>query len=204
MPRFVPRCALPRTNGYNRLQGASAQTRIPGNNVARQKYQVSLIKDIAERDANYIRLLRLLPRLRAWRDLARRPAAEFDAAAAAELRGHSATFLLPGRDGKDISLRIRVSEAFRYTTCLEIVQQPGDPNRIANPGMQVRVYHDVNSAEVLSYQGHRRFKARYRQPDKRMYQVNEKALINRFLGEWLTLCLQCGRMEHGLETALEA
>ena len=172
--------------------------------VPKRKYKVSLIEDIAERDANYIRLLRLLPRLRAWRDLARRPTAEIDEASAAGLRGHGYSFLLPGRDGNDVSLRIRITEAFRYTTSLEIVQQPGDPDRIANPAMQVRVYHDVNSAEVISYQGHRGFKARYRQPHRRMYQVNEKALINRFLGEWLTLCLQCGRVEHPLEATLEA
>jgi len=173
------------------------------NFVAKRKYKVSLIEDIAERDANYIRLLRLLPRLRRWRDFSRRPGPDFDAAASAELLAHTATFLLPGPDGGDISLRIRVTEAFRYTTSLEIVQQPGDPDRIANPAMQVRVYHDVNSAEVISYQGHRGFKARYKQPDRRMYQVNEKALINRFLGEWLTLCLQCGRIEHHLEAMLE-
>jgi len=173
------------------------------NFVAKRKYKVSLIEDIAERDANYIRLLRLLPRLRHWRDCSRRPGPGFDQAASAELLEHTATFLLPGPDGNDISLRIRVTEAFRYTTSLEIVQQPGDPDRIANPAMQVRVYHDVNSAEVISYQGHRGFKARHKQPDPRMYQVNEKALVNRFLGEWLTLCLQCGRVEHHLEAMLE-
>jgi len=172
--------------------------------VAKRKHKVSLIEDIAERDANYIRLLRLLPRLRAWRDLSRRPLSEFnEEQAAAELQGHSVTFLLPGRDGDDISLRIRVTEAYRFTTGLEIVQQPDDPDRIANPTMNVRVYHDVNSAEVLSYQGHRGFKGRYKQPNKHMYQVNEKAQINRFLGEWLTHCLQYGRVRLDREIALQ-
>ncbi len=172
--------------------------------MTKRKYKVSLIEDIAERDANYIRLLRLLPKLRAWRDFSRRPASEFnEEAAAAELQGHSSSFLVSGRDGDDITIRIRVTEAFRYTTGLEIVQQPGDPDRITNPTMHIRVYHDVNSAEVLSYQGHRGFKARYKQPDKRMYQVNEKAQINCFLGEWLSHCLQCGRVRLGKETALQ-
>ena len=173
--------------------------------MAKRKHKVSLVEEIAERDANYIRLLRLLPGLRAWRDLSRRKKSEFDEEqAAAELQGHTSTFLLPGQDGEDITLRIRVTEAFRFTTGLEIVQQPGDPDRIANPTMHVRVYHDVNSAEVLSYQGHRGFKLRYKQPNRRMYQVNEKALINRFLGEWLTHCLQYGRVRLGAETALQA
>ena len=174
------------------------------NFVAKRKHKVSLIEDIAERDANYIRLLRLLPRLRAWRDLSRRPLSEFnEEQAAAELQGHSVTLLLPGRDGDDISLRIRVTEAYRFTTGLEIVQEPDDPDRIANPTMHVRVYHDVNSAEVLSYQGHRGFKGRYKQPNKHMYQVNEKAQINRFLGEWLTHCLQYGRVRLDREIALQ-
>lgn len=171
--------------------------------MVKRKHKASLVADIAERDANYIRLLRLLPGLRAWRDLARLATAEFNAGrAAAELRGHSATFLLPGPDGDDISLRIRVTETHRFTTGLEIVQQPDDPDRIANPTMHVRVYHDVNSAEVLSYQGQRGFKGRYKQPNKHMYQIREKAQINRFLGEWLTHCLQYGRVRLGVETAL--
>ncbi len=171
--------------------------------MAKRKYNASMTEDIAERDANYIRLLRLLPELRAWRELARLPRAEFvEEQAAAGLRGHDATFLLPGRDGEDMILRIRVTEAFRFTTGLEIAQQPGDPDRIVNPTMRVRAYHDVNSAEVLSYQGHRDFKRRYKQPDKRMYQVDEKARINRFLGEWLTHCLHCGRVRLDMETAL--
>ena len=172
--------------------------------MGKRKYRVSLIEDIAERDANYIRLLRLLPGLRTLRDLSRRPQAEFDAKqAAADLQGHNSIFLLPGRDGNDIIVRIRATEAFRFTTGLEIVQQPGDPDRIVNPAMHLRAYHDVNSAEVLSYQGCRGFKAHSSQPDKGVYEVNEKARINRFLGEWLTHCLQCGRVRLGMETALQ-
>ena len=94
-------------------------------------------------------------------------------------------------------MRIRVTEAYRFTTGLEIAQQPDDPDRIANPAMHVRVYHDVNSAEVLSYQGHRDFKGRYKQPNKHMYQTHEKAQINRFLGELLNHCLQYGRVRLG-------
>ncbi len=173
--------------------------------MAKRKYKASMIEDIAERDANYIRLLRLMPELRAWRDLSRLPHGEAEAArAAADLLRQSANFLLPGRDGDDITLQIRVTETHRFTTCLEIVQQPGDPDRLSNPTMQVRVYHDVNSAEVLSYQGRRGFKGRYKQPNRHMYQVREKALINRFLGEWLSHCLQCGRVALEMEAVPQA
>jgi len=173
--------------------------------VNRRKYQVSLAEDIAEKDANYVRLLRLLPELRIWREQSRRSSAEgFEGQAAAELTGHCSTFLLPGRDGSDIVMRIRITEVFRYTTSLEIVQQPEDPERLANPALLVRVYHDVDSTEVLSYQGQQVLQARYGQPNRRMYQVNEKALVNRFLGELLNHCLQCGRVRAGREMALQA
>ena len=199
-----PPCARPHSNGYNDSKAVKAHKRELERKVSKRQYRVSLIEDIAERDANYIRLLRLLPQLRAWRDLSRRPPPAFnEEIAAAELQSHSFTFLLPGPDETDLTMRIRVTEAFRYTTGLEIVQQPGNPDRLLNPSMQIRVYHDVNSAEVLSYQGQRGFKARYKQPDKRMYQVNEKAQINRFLGEWLTHCLHSGRVRLNRETALQ-
>ncbi|MBT8146491.1 MAG: DUF1249 domain-containing protein, partial [Gammaproteobacteria bacterium] len=61
------------------------------------------------------------------------------------------------------------------------------------PTMQVRVYHDACTAEVMSYQNHRNFQPHYSQPNPLMYQRDEKIQVNRFLGEWLTHCLRAGR-----------
>ena len=56
--------------------------------------------------------------------------------------------------------------------------------------MTVRCYHDARVAEVINFQHHTRFKAKYDYPNNKMYQKNEKQQINRFLGEWLNHCLR--------------
>ena len=60
------------------------------------------------------------------------------------------------------------------------------------PTIQIRVYHDAKSAEVAEIQNQNRFYGVYEYPNDRMRQRDEKAQINRFLGEFLTLCLEHG------------
>ena len=72
-------------------------------------------------------------------------------------------------------------------------RRPGTVHGIYQPPqMLVRIYHDANTAEVVAYQNHRHFKASYPVPNSHMYQVDEKDQLNRFLTEWLNLCLQKG------------
>lgn len=177
--------------------------------MARQGYSIDLIRQMAECDANYIRLLKLVPELQAYRD---RSFAELDLPVALQDRPESAgdavrgepekvleglrtEFCIADIDGssKKVTMEIRILEAFRYTSTLEIVQQPFLKQWITNPSMLVRVYHDANTAEVVSYQGHRNLKPRYPQPNPEMYQTDEKMQVNRFLGEWLRHCLDVGR-----------
>lgn len=58
----------------------------------------------------------------------------------------------------------------------------------------VRLYHDANVAEVVKCQRYRQFKPRYKYPNLDMHQVDEKAQMNRFLGELLAHCLAHGRV----------
>lgn len=60
----------------------------------------------------------------------------------------------------------------------------------------VRVYHDVDLAEIVSCQHHRQFSSRYEYPNEKMHQVDEKAQVNRFLSELLAHCLMHGRVNH--------
>ena len=92
-----------------------------------------------------------------------------------------------------VTVEIKILEAFKYTTTLEIVQRPEFKKWMTNPSMLVRVYHDASTAEVVSYQGHRNLKPRYSQPNPKMYHSDEKMQVNSFLGEWLTHCLKVGR-----------
>lgn len=186
----------------------------PGSN------SIDLIRQMAECDANYIRLLKLIPELRAFRNKARVRKAYFRAAtpdgqgannqrtaprAGQPGPGDGPCGLLP--EGKisefciaegattdaRVMVEITVLESFRYTTTLEITQRPMAGRWLSNPVMQVRVYHDASTAEVTSYQNERDFRHAYVQPNPRMYQRDEKTQVNRFLGEWLTHCIEAGR-----------
>ncbi|MGH1439323.1 MAG: DUF1249 domain-containing protein [Cellvibrionaceae bacterium] len=67
-------------------------------------------------------------------------------------------------------------------------------NRFKSYSFEVRLYHDASVAEVIAWEGNRRFKARHEYPNPRMYHSDEKAQLNRFLGELLELCLTQGRI----------
>jgi len=58
----------------------------------------------------------------------------------------------------------------------------------------VRLYHDANVAEVVKCQRYQSFSPRYEYPNVDMHQIDEKAQMNRFLGELLTHCLSHGRV----------
>lgn len=182
--------------------------------MARKSYSVDLIKQMAECDANYIRLLKLLPQLQAYldRSFADYIPANSDADVINReladpekiLEGISREFAIADlessdekgeKDEKDekVVVQIRIIEAFKYTTTLEITQKPQLKKWMTNPSMLVRAYHDANTAEVVSYQGHRHLQSRYAQPNPKMYCADEKMQVNAFLGEWLTHCLKVGR-----------
>lgn len=178
--------------------------------MTKSSYSIDLIKQMAECDANYIRLLKLVPLLQAYRDKSfvdiallensitdTRLIKEFQDCKEPEklLEGLSTEFCIVDQhnEGYRVSVEITILEAFKYTTTLEIKQKPQFKKWMTNPSMLVRVYHDASTAEVVSYQGHRNLKPRYSQPNPKMYHSDEKMQVNMFLGEWLTHCLKVGR-----------
>ncbi|MGN0920859.1 MAG: DUF1249 domain-containing protein [Cellvibrio sp.] len=60
------------------------------------------------------------------------------------------------------------------------------------PVITFRAYHDAQLVEVIGWEGHKRFKPRYEQPNPQAYARDEKFQNNRFLGEWLQDCLVRG------------
>lgn len=87
--------------------------------------------------------------------------------------------------------QLHILETTKYTTLIEICQS----DQVAVfplPTMSVRLYHDARVAEVCSADQLGRIKARYDYPNVKMVQRDEKAQINRFLGDWLTFCLRHG------------
>lgn len=172
------------------------------------RYRIDLSRQMAGCDANYIRLLKLLPRLESYRlDCLHQTMSDATGDATGDARGereYSRDFLVdsmhaPAGEGPvmEARVRIRVLEVFRYTSTLEIAQlnQYGEQLNqwVEPPSILIRVYHDAHAAEAVAYQGHRGFLARYETPNSRMYHQDEKRQINEFLGEWLSLCVQAGR-----------
>ena len=125
---------------------------------------------MAECDANYLRLTKLFPGM-----------AEVDRAAIGlDLNGHRLT------------VRMEVLERSPYTTLIRESQPPAAPFT-HRASLTVRLYHDARSAEVVEYQGKTHvLRAVYDYPNADMRQPDEKAQINRFLGEYLAHCLSHG------------
>ena len=113
-------------------------------------------------EVNYRRLTRLFPRLR-------------------ELEG--ACVVLCDEAHR---IRLQVVERTPYTVLVDLSHDFDDvPEWLDCPAMRLRVYHDAKVVEVVSYQGHFRFRNRYEYPNAKMCSRHEKRLVNLFLGEWL-------------------
>jgi uncharacterized protein len=135
----------------------------------RKKYRIDLPGHMAECDANYLRLMKLFPKLR-----------EEDVSAFSLLLGE-----------RFCQVRITVVERGPYTTLIELKQVPGIPWNMV-PRMLIRLYHDARSAEVVECHRSRHFRPVYDYPNEHMHAPDEKAQVNRFLTEFLSWCLRHG------------
>ncbi|GAB3105243.1 DUF1249 domain-containing protein [Aestuariicella hydrocarbonica] len=148
----------------------SAQSQSGGFRAPR-RYIVDLSGQQACCEANYARLLKLMP------TFDQRDQWHYDVQAGEQFW----------------SIRLAVTERARYTTMLEVTQQNGLQEWGSSPRLQVRLYHDARMAEVVAWQEHRRVRPRYEYPNRNMYQRDEKAQFNRFLEDWLSHSLAHGQ-----------
>ncbi|ATJ83793.1 DUF1249 domain-containing protein [Halomonas beimenensis] len=89
-------------------------------------------------------------------------------------------------DGRRLgALCLKIQERAPYTSIVRVSQRGVLDGLIETPRMRVHLYHDVRMAEVTDFQRQRHFDGRYRYPNARMHQPDEKLQLNRFLGEWL-------------------
>lgn len=132
--------------------------------MARSAYVTDLKGLQGECSANYLRLTRLLGNLAA---------------------GETRELELAGKRGRFGTLLMAVLERAPYTTIVRVTQSGLMDALIEPPRMRVHLYHDVRMAEVTDFQRERHFDGRYRYPNLRMFQPDEKLQLNRFLGEWL-------------------
>lgn len=135
----------------------------------KERYKVDLPLQMAECEANYMRLTKLV----------------------ADKSRNEFRFIVARGDHQWLHL-LRVLERSPYTTTLELSRTcVGISSEwLAMPKLTLRMYHDAKLAEVLAWEGHKRLRPRYEYPNQSMYQSDEKYQLNRFLGEWLNLCLE--------------
>ena len=140
-------------------------------NLLRERYRVDLVELQAACEANYARLMRLLP----------------------NMREHTESRRVALSQGEHLLgvLALDVLESCPYTTTLCVRQEHSLP-WLPVPQLEVQVYHDARMAEVVSAEHARRFRSIYPYPNVFMHQPDEKAQLNVFLGEWLSHCLALG------------
>lgn len=142
----------------------------------KKKYTVDLAAQMAECEANYARIMQLLPDMEAV---------------------DQREFLVAANNSEPQQFRISVLERCKYTTMVDISRQllAGQQAQpwTAVPSFSLRVYHDARMAEVVGFNQHQRVQAKYDYPNDRMYQRDEKLQLNTFLGEWLSYCLKYGQ-----------
>lgn len=159
------------TREFKPLSGQLPAEEAPG----KPRYKVDLSSQQADCEANYLRLRKMLPQM------AERDKWLFDI----------------GSGPVQGQLAVGVVDRAPYTTTLELTQPPVSGGTtstpIRRPRLIVCMYHDANMAEVVAWEDHRRLRPRYDYPNRQMYQSDEKAQLNRFLADWLTLCQAEGR-----------
>lgn len=138
----------------------------------KERYKVDLPLQMAECEANYVRLRKLM---------GRNPLGEV-------------RFIVTTANQQWLHL-LKVTERSPYTTTLDLSRTAvlhASP-WLSMPRLTLRMYHDAKLAEVLAWQGHQRLRPRYDYPNQSMYQSDEKYQLNCFLGEWLNVCLAQGQ-----------
>lgn len=132
--------------------------------MSRNAYVTDLKGLQGECTANYVRLVRLLGDLEA---------------------GESREVELVSHGRRLGVLCLKLQERAPYTSIVRVSQRGVLDSMLETPRMRVHLYHDVRMAEVTDFQRQRHFDGRYRYPNSRMHQPDEKLQLNRFLGEWL-------------------
>lgn len=149
---------------------------------AKKPYSIDLSAQMAVCDANFIRILQLLPSL----ELGEKREISFNNQLNINVKAK-----------RSLTTILEVIESFKYTSTIRIANIEDPPSSDSaslyqSPEMLIRMYHDAKTAEVTSYQQARYIKAKYPLPNKGMYQADEKDQINFFLSEWLSFCQKEG------------
>jgi hypothetical protein len=99
------------------------------------------------------------------------------------------------RAGAHLTFEITQLSESKYTSDVRIAQKREHWSAdYLLTQLDVRLYHDVRMAEVLSSQGVSRLRVNYQQPNPEMRHPDEKHQVNQFLADWLMLIKTRGQV----------
>ena len=143
------------------------------------RYVPDLVADLAECDANYYRLLRIFPEID-----------ECD----------EKKFGFETDHYEKATVDFLVTERCPFTITFDLRIEIFPEHRIIKwPNLQFRIYKDTKSAEVISFEQHRKFEYRYPLFNEKLFQPDEKSQANRYLGELLEHFMKRGYSLNQLE-----
>ena len=137
-------------------------------------YRIDLVQQHRLCELNYVRLLRVFPELLS--------------------KDHYQLLVDYGthQQNRDVLVSFQVQQRSPYTTLVSISFNTPWEEWLDLPGFEVRLYHDVNMAEVVFSKHSQRLQPKYQYPNPKMHQPDEKHQWNLFLAECLDYCLKGG------------
>jgi len=93
----------------------------------------------------------------------------------------------------DFPLYLSVKEVCRYTTSIHLTYWFADegPELIADPDLDIRIYHDARMAEVMSCRHNRRHKVLKQFDTNHGSELSRRWARNMMLNKWLEYCAGC-------------
>lgn len=85
---------------------------------------------------------------------------------------------------------LSVQEISAYTERFLLTQKKHTLPSLFNMEFELRVYHDAQMIEVISYQKHSRIRANNPYPNEHLHHKDEKLQINLLLKDWLNLAIK--------------
>jgi uncharacterized protein len=106
------------------------------------------------------------------------------------------------QQGRDLGImQLQRLERTPWTELLEMTSDTWGKHAQLSPlQLQIRIYHDVRLAEVVSCQQFQPREGRYAYPNEAMFHPDEKVQVNDLLVQWLKFALERG---YALQTAFE-
>ena len=134
-----------------------------------KKYVPDIKNQNAKQEQNFWRLIKLLPDI----DSADEHCILLDSL---NQRAH---FKVTARDKYTLSLAFDIKHLTKI-------------NHFHNFNLHIRMYFDVNMAEVVATKHGNQFLGSYPYPNEQMHQVNEKAQLNELFEQWLICIVKIG------------